>query len=225
MNEDRSPQRQDGLLRLVFLALGSQWAEVFLDVWRIGKRILSMKAHEGVYEVLSYEATLELLDETGKQARFVKQQRVRFLQENIIAYQDHAWGDGNIFATYKCSPGVAVDRYREGHTYQILISLRETKNRGDVENFHIERLITDGFTNAVEDLQTDIQHVTRKLVLSVIFPKNRPPQAVKLMEKNTKRVTELGPETLDVLPDGRTKVTWSTEKVHLFEAYILRWTW
>lgn len=225
MADNDTQPKTPGLLRILLLFSGSQWAEVFLDIWKLGKRILSAKAHEGVYEVLLYEATLELLDNEGKQARFTKHQQVKFLQENIIAYQDHAWGDGNIFAEYKCSPGVAVDRYRDGHRYQILISLRETKNRGDVEDFHIERLITDGFTRPMEDLQTEIDHVTRKLVLRLIFPQERVPRSVKLIEDNTKRVKELGPAYRDTLPDGRIQISWTTEKVGLFETYMLRWEW
>lgn len=169
MTDNNIQPRTPGLLQLLLLLSGSQWAELVIDVYKLAKRIVSAKAHEGVFEVLSYEATLELLDTAGRQARFTKQQQVRFLQENVIAYQDHAWGDGNIFADYKCSPGVAVDRYREGHTYHILISLRETKNRGDVENFHIERLITDGFVNDVEDLQTNMVGVNWLLP---IFPQS-----------------------------------------------------
>ena len=101
---------------------------------------------DGMYEVLSYEARLELLDPTGRHAVYRKRQRVRFLQDHIIAYQDQAWGDGNPFAAYRCAPGKAVDRYREGHRWRVLISLRQTKNKGDVEEFFIEREIRDGFT-------------------------------------------------------------------------------
>ena len=53
---------------------------------------------------------------------------------------------GNPFAAYRCAPGKAVDRYREGHRWRVLISLRQTKNKGDVEEFFIEREIRDGFT-------------------------------------------------------------------------------
>src|SRR5690349_623079 len=88
--------------------------------------------HQGIYEVLAYEAELTLLDRKGSRAYLTKHQQVRFLQDNIIAYQDQAWGDGDIFAEYRCTPGVEVDRYRDGHRYRILISLQETKNRGDV---------------------------------------------------------------------------------------------
>lgn len=180
---------------------------------------------EGMYEVLEYESRLELLDAKGKRATYHKRQRVRFLQDNIIAYQDKAWGDGDIFADYKCSPGVAVDRYREGHRWRILISLREIKNRGDEEEFHIERSIRDGFTKPVEEFQVDIDHVTRNLVLSVVFPRRRLPEEVSVVEQNITRTIDLGPQHRRVLPDGRVKMTWQTDKPRLFEAYILRWQW
>jgi hypothetical protein len=40
---------------------------------------------------------------------------VRYLQDNMIAYQDQAWGDGEILVDYRRIPGTPVDRYRSGH--------------------------------------------------------------------------------------------------------------
>jgi hypothetical protein len=191
---------------------------------RLGER-LCVSRLEGMYEVLEHEARLELQDTKGRKAVYYKRQRVRFLQDNIIAYQDQAWGDGEIFADYKCSPGVPVDRYRESHRWRVLISLRETKNRNDVEEFHIERTIRDGFTKDVEDFQTEIAHTTRKLSLSVVFPRNRLPKEVLLIEQNAARTKVLGPSNRLTLPDGRQQVVWRTDNPRLFEAYILRWKW
>jgi len=223
-NSDTQP-RTLGLLRLLLLFSGSDWAEVFIDVWRLGKRMLGAKAHEGMYEVLEQEVQLELLDERGEMAIYRKRQRVRFLQDNTIAYQDKAWGDGEIFANYKCSPGVAVDQYREGHHYCVLISLRETKKRDDVEEFRIERTIKNGFTKPVEDLQIEIEHPTKQMVFSVVFPTSRLPKEVVLIEKHLTRTTPLEVKHRSVLPDGRHQWSWTTAKPRLFEAYILRWEW
>jgi hypothetical protein len=165
------------------------------------------------------------LDVKGKRAIYHKRQRVRFLQDNVIAYQDKAWGDGNFLADYKCSPGVPVDRYREGHRWHILISLRETKNKGDVAAFHIERTIEDGFTQEQENFQFEIDHVTRRLSLGVVFPPGRLPGEVVLVEQNATRSTELGPQHKQVLPDGRLQVVWQTDKPRRYETYILRWKW
>ena len=179
----------------------------------------------GTYEVLQYETRLELLDPEGKLAIYTKHQKVRFLQDNVIAFQDQAWGDGDIFADYKCSPGFPVDRYRDGNKYRILISLRETKNRGDAEDFHIVRTIKDGFVRPVEDYQVDIDHGTRKLSLTVVFPKERTPKQVKVIEQKSQRTKELNAENLQPLPDGRWQITWEPERVKLHEVYVVRWEW
>ena len=199
--------------------------ELAYKLWKFGKRFSFRKSSQGMYEVLDYESCLELVDAKGKKAILNKCERVRFLQDNIIAYQDKAWGDGNIFANYKCSPGVEVDRYREGHRYRVLISLRQTKNRGDVEEFRIQRTITNGFRKSWEHFQTEIDHVTHKMALSIIFPRKRTAKQVILIEQNSTRSEILSARHWMTLPDGRRQVTWRCQKPRLFEAYILRWQW
>jgi hypothetical protein len=179
----------------------------------------------GIYEVLEYETKLELLDAEGKFALYTKRQKVQFLQDNVIAFQDQAWGDGEIFADYKCSPGIAVDKYRDGNKYRILISLRETKNRGDIVDFHIDRTIKDGFVRPTEDYQVDIDHYTRKLSLTVVFPKERTPKQIRIIERKSQRTLELNIGGLQPLPDGRWQIMWEPKKVNLHEVYMLRWEW
>src|SRR5260221_8462922 len=182
--EDTSTNRSKGLLRIFVPLLGSDLIEIIATLFRLAQHIFSAKAHEGMYEVLGLDLRLELKDTKGQKAVLYKTEKVRFLQDNIIAYQDKAWGDGEIFAEYKVSPGVEADRYRDGYRYRILISLRETKKRGDIEEFHIERSIRDGFTKSVESISTDIDHITRKLSLKIVFPEKRFPKSVTLIEQN-----------------------------------------
>lgn len=181
--------------------------------------------HPGLYEVLEHIGRLELCDSAGHQVVYHKRQTVRFLQDNIIAYQDQAWGDGDIFAAYQCTPGVPVDRYREGNRYRVLISLREAKKHNDVEAFHIQRTILDGFTKPTEDFQTDIDHLTRSLTLQVVFPADRPPRHVYVIQRHAKRSTLLDNDHIHTLADGRTEVSWQTASPKLYETYILRWEW
>jgi len=189
------------------------------------QRLPLVHALPGMYEVLEYDSRLELKDSKGRTADYHKRQHVRFLQDNIIAYQDKAWGDGDIFADYHCSPGKAVDRYRDGHRFNILISLRETKHRGDTETFTIQRVIKEGFIGAVESFQTDIDHRTHKLTLSIVFPKSRPPQKVMVVKQNTQDTLPLDHTHSHILPDGRQQYRWQTTKPRLFDAYILKWEW
>lgn len=222
---DQSSPRTPGLLRLVIPFLGSDYIEILVFLIRMIRRVFSVKVHEGMYEVLELDSSLELLDNRGEQAILHKREKVKFLQDDILAYQDTAWGDGNIFEDYKCSPGKAVDTYREGNRFNILISLRQTKHRGDVEQFLIERQIKSGFTKEVEDFQSDIDHTTRRLTLTVTFPKERTPKVVTIIEHNLSRSTPLGEKSKQTLPDGRQQWVWSTDHPRLFEAYIMRWEW
>jgi hypothetical protein len=218
-------QPSNHFLSVVVALLGSDALEVIPFLWRLGKRILSRRVHEGMYEALEYDAQLELLDTKGEKAVFHKRERVRYLQDNIVAYLDKAWGDGNIFADYRCSPGVVVDRYKEGYRWYVLISLRETKHRNEVDEFRIERTIHRGFMKPVENFQIDIDHVTRKFRICVVFPRKRHPKQVVLVEQNSTHSIALTGENRLTLPDGRQQYVWSTNKPRLFEGYILRWEW
>ncbi|MCB9437259.1 MAG: hypothetical protein H6673_09765 [Anaerolineales bacterium] len=179
----------------------------------------------GSYEVLEHETRLELMDVEGKVAVYEKRQQVRFVQDNIIAIQDKAWGVGEIFADYQCSPGVAVDRYKEGHRYRVLISLRQTKNKGDIENIYIRRAIKNGFTRHSEDIQTEVDHYIKNFRITVVFPSQRPPIEVSLVRQNSTRTTILGQDHIHRLADGRYEVRWETRHPRVFEAYIMAWKW
>ena len=214
------------ITRILTAVLNTPQFDAFLfALWHFATRLCKRFTQRGLYEVLDHEVTLTLLDAKGHRALYTKRQKVRFLQDSVIAYQDQAWGDGNIFASYSCSPGVAVDRYREGYLYRILISLHETKNYGDIEQFLIERTIEDGFTGEVQDFQTRIDHLTHAARISVIFPQERPPKSAFLLEQSRKHAEPLAHDHLTRLPDGRTQVTWQTKHPRLFEGYTIRWEW
>ncbi|MBZ0282478.1 MAG: hypothetical protein K8L97_17185 [Anaerolineae bacterium] len=179
----------------------------------------------GTYRVDAHHVMLDLTDKAGRNAIYTKRQQVTFLQDNVFAIQDQTWGDGDIFAAYRCSPGVAVDRYKEGYRWKILISLRGTRNRGEQEEFVIERTIHDGFTKPIQDFHTQIDHPTQDLSISVVFPQGRHPKQVSIIEQNWKRQRILGKEHQIPLLQGRIQYEWQVHRPRLYEGYILRWEW
>lgn len=222
-----SLERNHPVLRLV-----SDLAALVLKEWQVvlvlvlrALPYLLVERNRGMYEILEYETTLDLVDCKGHTAVFHKRQKVRFLQDNIIAFQDYAWGDGEIFTSYQCTPGQVVDRYQEGDRWNILISLHQTKGKGDVEDFHVERVATDGFTQGEEWLQTEIRHPTRRLRLSVLFPRKRHCQKAFIQQRSRNRTLALGAEHFADLPDGRQVLTWETANVSSLEVFTLHWRW
>ena len=147
------------------------------------------------------------------------------MQNNIIAYQDQAWGDGNFLVNYRCTPGEGVDRYQVGYKTHILISLRETKQKGDEDEFMIEREIHNGYLKTSEYVEIEISHRTKRLEMQVIFPTARPPHNPVLVERLRQRRQPLSQEHVRQLPDDRWLLWWKMTKPRLHEHYLLRWEW
>ena len=147
-----------------------QALERILEIWNVLGQLRTRFRYHGLYEILEYDATLEILDSKGKKAILTRREVIRFLQDNVVAIHDHAWGDGRLFAEYRCQPGVPVDFYENGSKYNVLISLRETENRGDVLELWIERVIRNGLLQKQEWLETEIDHLMKTLKMAVIFP-------------------------------------------------------
>ena len=202
-----------------------EWIVFLADLMRRLYQLWQRSRHEGMYEILEYDSVLELCDPKGEAATLKRRQQVKFLQDDVIAFQDHAWGEGEIFADYKVSPGVEVDRYQDGDRWNVLISLRETKSSGDVEDFHIERTIRNGFRKDEEWWQMEMWYRTKHLKMAIIFPKKRRCQRAILVERHRNRTTELTPEHFSDLPDGRQMLTWEAEHPRRFETYTIRWKW
>jgi hypothetical protein len=210
--------------KLIAVLLQLPWLDVLGDAWKALRKVIQSRSYRGMYEVLEYESTLELKDREGKRATFKKREKVRYLQDNVIAYQDQAWGDGAILLNYRCSPGTPVDRYRSGYKTYILISRREVKDRGDVDEFNVEWGIRQGFLRQTEQWETHVTHRTRHLKINVIFPKSRPPRRTVLIKGNRQRSHNLG-KSAQTLPDGRWQVSWQTHQPKLYENYVLQWEW
>lgn len=167
--------------------LGIPWAEIVGEIWKISKKVIKGFANEGVYEVLDYESILEIHDKKGTKATFSKQKKIRYLQDNIIAYEEYGWGDGEILLNYRTSRGKAVDRYRSGFKTYILLSLREVKNRRDIDEFNIQWNIRKGFLTEDGYWATDVSQRTKHIKVNVIFPKTRPPLKLSVEESNRQR--------------------------------------
>lgn len=195
-----------------------------LDLYQSLRQTLK-RTPEGMYEILEYDSVLEILDPEGETAIFKKRQEIKFLQDHIIAFQDYAWGDGEVLADYQCSPGVVVDRYQEGDRWNILISLRETKNRGDIEEFNITRTDKDCFTKDNEWHQAEIRHPTQHLSLSIIFPARRRCRRAVLTQRSRHRSVVLDNKHFSELPDGRQVLRWETKGIKHFEIYTIKWRW
>ena len=213
------------LLRLLLESNGIDNVKKLAGYLNELKQRLVGKRPQGIYEVLDHNTTLELADPKGKLAVVRRHQKVRFLQDNVVAFADHMWGDGKILAQYRCSPGIPVDTYKDGSKHTVLISLRETKNRGDVLSFSLYRRILRGFTKHSEWWETEIYHRTRHVKVSILFPATRHCRRATITQRSASNTTILGQQHFEILPDGKQKLTWQIANPRLHDRYIIKWRW
>jgi hypothetical protein len=181
--------------------------------------------YQAVYEVLRYQATLELLDPQGQVAVLHRDQTLRFLQNGVVGLYHQVWGEGDLFADYAVTPGVVGDRFRLGARHITLISLRQIKNRGDVVRLRIRRKILGGWTRGEEWLETQVNHRTRALQVTVRFPAARPPRQASLMAEAAGTSQELDRRHWRRDLQGRVVLTWRKRHPPIGETYLLRWEW
>lgn len=199
--------------------------ENLLKLWDTLSRLRDRIRYHGTYEILDYDSTLQLVDPKGEKAILTRRQAVRFLQDDVVAVHDYAWGDGRLFARYRCQPGVPVDFYEDGARHHVLISLRETKHRGETLELWIERVIKGGFVGKEGWLETEIDHWVRHLRISIVFPKKRPCRRATLSQRSTGKTTLLSQKHFALLPDGRQKLTWETHHPKFQDRHTIKWVW
>lgn len=209
------------------LSILFEWpiVELIAEGWKYGRKLWRGFSNEGIYEVGVHEASLDILDRDGKRAIVNTRQNVRYLQDNVIAFQAQGWGDGKIFVNFKCSPGVVADKYSIGRKQIALISLREVKEKGETDEFNLQWEHIDGFKKKVEYWGSEISHRTKKLKLRVNFPKSRPPTKVFILENTRNKTNLIAQEAIRKLPDGRHSIVWEVENPRMYEQYVLKWEW
>ena len=198
---------------------------ILSDMYQWGKSYVRRLRKPGMYEVLNYESALEILDDEGREGRFSKMEKVRFLQDNVIAIQDQVWGIKNSISDYGCSPGLPVDFYQSGHKTYVIISLREIKSKDDLEILNFEWKLKGKPVKKFGYWETFINRSTNNLEIKIIYPKHRPPIRVWVVERNKKKTIELNEKNLTQLPDKRWQIVWEKKNPRLYENYTMKWKW
>lgn len=116
------------------------------------------------------------------------------------------------------------DTYGAAGKQNIVISLRETKKRGDEETYVITRRMRDMFPAESEWVATEIALPTQLMAITVRFPADRPPSGAWLRSSSDpdhKRSTL----RVEGSPDGRQRIEVRVTKPKLRETYTVWWDW
>ncbi len=180
----------------------------------------------GLYDVLRDESVWDIKEPAGETV-LTRTRELRFLQDGVFAVRDYAWGTGDVGNsrdTYECDPGYPADFFDARGRQNVIISLRDSRQRGETETLVVTRRMRGMFPKDSEWITMEPLAPTDYLAFSILFPADRLPQAAwwnenSRPEHNRKRLTPEG------TGDGRQKVSVEIPKPALREAYTVWWDW
>jgi hypothetical protein len=122
------------------------------------------------YETIKFSGRLEIMDRDGKVARFVRRQRVRFLQDGASVFFDRVWGDGVLFAGYAARHMRILDAIPTRKGYVVPLALPRPFARGQTFDIDTERRIVGAFIYPAAYWESAMSAPTDLLTLDVVAP-------------------------------------------------------
>jgi hypothetical protein len=197
-------------------------APLIVAALQLTSRALASRSHAS-YETLSLDITLDLMDAKGRIAELTREQEVRFLAEEAGVVRDLVWGDGDVLARYRAYGAKMVDVRREGLKQIIWLGVPVRPARGERAMVRSTRVIQQGFRNREEYLEAEVERPTKRLKVTVNFPKSRPPREASVVvsppitpAKRLRVRYDLGP---------RPSIHWETANPRPLTRYCIRWIW
>ena len=122
------------------------------------------------YETIKFTGRLEILDRERRVARFVRRQRVRFLEDGISVFMDRVWGEGILFAGY-AAPGLKMlEPIRTPKGYVLPLQLPRPFRNGEVFDIVTERRIIGAFYHPLAYWDTAMSAPTDLISIEVVTP-------------------------------------------------------
>jgi hypothetical protein len=183
----------------------------------------------GIYEILTSQLIWNLEAQDGSLARVTKRNRVRFIQNNVLAIPDYIWGDGAMSSDYTCTPGKKVAEHQEGAKNCVVIALDRMYKRDEELDIEIARTVRGAFTGKREWIEVKPVAGTPALSFMVIWPAGREPRdatvTIENERRNRRKVRALGDEQLAWHEGGRRKYAEHFDNPSSDEVIRVDWSW
>ncbi len=158
-----------------------------------------------------------------------KNNRVRFIQNNVLAIPDYIWGDGSTSSDYSCDPGEKVAEHREGAKNCVVIALDRMYKRDDELDIRIIRTVRGAFLESEEWVEVKPVAGTPALSFTLLWPAGRPPRGTTLTleneRRNRRKVTTLTDDDLEWHEGGRRKFARHFANPSADEVIRIDWKW
>lgn len=175
------------------------------------------------YENLRFDLSLTIHDAVGRGATLRRIQSVRFRTAEAGIVRDVAWGEGEQLADYCVSGADLVGVRNEGPNQVALLDIHRRPATNERAELAIDRFIKDGFLQSREYIEAELERPTKLLRLKVAFPRGCTPRAARIELSPPSRSSVAVPVELG--PNGRPELSWSTKHPLQNTRYRLVWSW
>ena len=125
------------------------------------------------YETIKFSGRLEILDRDGRVARFIRHQRVRFLEDGVSVFMDRVWGDGVLFANYAAHRMRILGAIPTRKGYVVLLALPKPSIKGETFDIVTQRRIVGAFVDEDGYWESAMSAPTELLTIDVVTPRGR----------------------------------------------------
>lgn len=198
----------------------------------VGVTLYALSVRErygGIYEIVTSELEWDLTAADGREAFVTKKNKVRFIQNNVLAIPDYIWGDGSTKSEYSCNVGQKVAEFQEGAKTCVVIVLDRMYKRDEELELEIKRTVRDAFMGTREWIEVKPLAGTPELTLNVLWPAGRSAERAELTIENERRnrrsVEQLGDDSFHWGPGGRQQITRHFARPSPDERIRIEWSW
>ena len=181
-----------------------------------------------VHPTLSYDTyalalRLEISDAQGDHAVLSRRQQIRVRVADGLVVREVIWGEGRQLARYRLQGARRLGMRREGAQQALLLDPDGPASAGRTLTLRSRRTIRGGFRQTEEYCATLLERPTGRLLISVVFPVERPPQRAQLVGGLPERV--LRRVAVRYQADGRARLVCRLRQPAVAMPYRLEWTW
>ena len=175
------------------------------------------------FESIENDVTLDIVDKSGALVKYTKRSRISVIKNNTEYYTESMSVDG-VLDSFEVTPGVVEEvRKEEGKVF-----VRSSFGRVLMKNDQIERTFHARFNNSFRNereywVQRQV-YPTRRFVLNILFPQDRPYKHFQSKMIRGAYETDCT-QPQERIIDGRPALVWVIEKPGIKEDFKISWVW
>lgn len=212
------------LVAFVLVSLSSRFLFLLFPLVIFSFFFPYLKPQKFPFRVQEARITLDIQDNEGNRAHYIKRRRLQILQNGIEEYKERFEADGKI-------ENICVDngdiRKQELVLKELFVdvSFHHMPKRFEIVEQTISMDFIDSFAQKDEYWRQRIEEHTERIIIEIKFPEERPYKTYRTYKHLGRTIAEFADGAREAREDGRNVLVWQIEYPELMHDYLITWTW